>query len=225
MQEPNGTQVLIPVASGLIEIFCTKHVPKDAKIIDYIVDSFNHLSLKQENMSENVQTNDYCLDRLTSSIHYINLLPHVISQPNNYSSFEGSSTCSSLSTEHQLLKLDSAHPKMSPQNPTRVYAASSSRNPRLKRKKYIDHSAHGYAKEGVKISQESGVYKSKNLMTERNRRKRIKDGMFALRSLVPKITKVLRNHIFTILSYIFIIGIMIDSFPFLGLFSLLDLDG
>ncbi|KAK6163981.1 hypothetical protein DH2020_000845 [Rehmannia glutinosa] len=37
---------------------------------------------------------------------------------------------------------------------------------------------------------EKGVFKSKNLMTERNRRKRIKDGMFALRALVPKISKM-----------------------------------
>lgn len=33
---------------------------------------------------------------------------------------------------------------------------------------------------------------SKNLVTERNRRKRIKDSLFTLRSLVPKITKVER---------------------------------
>lgn len=33
-------------------------------------------------------------------------------------------------------------------------------------------------------------YKSKNLVTERNRRTRIKTGLFALRALVPKISKV-----------------------------------
>ena len=37
---------------------------------------------------------------------------------------------------------------------------------------------------------ESSGYQSKNLITERKRRNRIKDGLFTLRALVPKITKV-----------------------------------
>lgn len=55
----------------------------------------------------------------------------------------------------------------------------------------------GYAiseqpKECTKIKQQTGKdqYQSKNLVTERKRRNRIKDGLFALRALVPKISKV-----------------------------------
>lgn len=33
-------------------------------------------------------------------------------------------------------------------------------------------------------------FRSKNLVTERNRRNRMKDGLFTLRALVPKISKV-----------------------------------
>ncbi|KAK6141774.1 hypothetical protein DH2020_024482 [Rehmannia glutinosa] len=203
--EPNGTQVLIPVASGLIELFSTEHVPKDQKIIDYISARFN-VPLKQENMNETARTNlnlneklsdprsnDY-LEKWLPSLHYLNFLPK-ISQPNNYSSYEGSSTCSSLSNEHQLLKIGSDHVfgSMSPQKSSKEYVDSPSSNLRLKRKKYTDSSfTLGNENLSVKIRQkaEKGVFKSKNLMTERNRRKRIKDGMFALRALVPKISKM-----------------------------------
>ncbi|EPS64380.1 hypothetical protein M569_10405 [Genlisea aurea] len=45
--------------------------------------------------------------------------------------------------------------------------------------------------EGRNGSEEKGrTYKSKNLVTERNRRKKIKDRMLALRSLVPNISKM-----------------------------------
>ncbi|KAH6788076.1 hypothetical protein C2S52_007628 [Perilla frutescens var. hirtella] len=35
-KEPNGTQVLIPVTWGLIELFINKHVPRDEESINYI---------------------------------------------------------------------------------------------------------------------------------------------------------------------------------------------
>lgn len=40
---------------------------------------------------------------------------------------------------------------------------------------------------------QKGPYQSKNLVTERKRRNRIKDGLFALRALVPNITKVAKK--------------------------------
>ncbi|PIN06233.1 bHLHZip transcription factor BIGMAX [Handroanthus impetiginosus] len=177
--EPNGTQVLVPVTGGLIELFSTQNVPKDQKIIDYISARFR-VSFKKENMHnlEDQLCDPHSNDYWPTLVHNLNFLPH-LSQPNNYSSFEGSSTCSSLSNEHQILKLDSDH--------------KPSSNPRLKRKKNTDFAlVSGNEKAGVKIRQkaEKGPYKSKNLVTERNRRKRIKDGMFALRALVPKISKM-----------------------------------
>jgi len=45
----------------------------------------------------------------------------------------------------------------------------------------------------VKEPQKEG-YQAKNLVTERNRRNKIKKGLFTLRSLVPKITKVDKLH-------------------------------
>ncbi|KAL0435224.1 UNVERIFIED_CONTAM: Transcription factor ABORTED MICROSPORES [Sesamum radiatum] len=196
--ETSGTQVLIPVACGLIELFSTNHVPRDQKIIDYISARFN-INLKQENTNEKDRSNYNLGDKLCdpdhSSFHYLNFLPQ-IPQPNNYSSFEGSSTCSSLSNEHQLLQIG-PHPmfgSMSPEKSSREYVDSPSSSLRLKRKKYTDVAMAQCNDQtvAVKIRQkaEKGPYKSKNLMTERNRRKRIKDGMFALRALVPKISKM-----------------------------------
>ncbi|KAG8388872.1 hypothetical protein BUALT_Bualt02G0170200 [Buddleja alternifolia] len=195
--EPNGTQVLIPVPCGLIELFSSKHVPKDQKIIDYISAHFI-IPFKQENMSEKAYTNlnlgeqlpdPYANDHRQNCpplLKYFNFPPQM-SQPNTYSSFEGSSTCSSLSNEHQSLKVAS----------DQVFGSVSeekiSNNLRLKRKNYTDLSlAHNDKKVCMKIRQKpgKGPFKSKNLVTERNRRKRIKDGMFALRALVPKITKM-----------------------------------
>ncbi|GFP91173.1 transcription factor bhlh90 [Phtheirospermum japonicum] len=208
--EPNGTQVLIPVASGLIELFSTEHVPKDQKIIDYISARFE-ISPKQENMNlqkpnadfnlkeqlpDPPRSKDY-LENCLPSLHYLNNYLPKIPQPKNYSSFEGSSTCSSLSNEHQLLKIGPDHVfcSISPEKSSKEYIDSPSSNLRLlKRKKYTTDYEFTLGKESVsaRIRQkgEKGIYKSKNLVTERNRRKRIKDGMFALRSIVPKISKM-----------------------------------
>ncbi|KAL8548852.1 hypothetical protein ACS0TY_007933 [Phlomoides rotata] len=173
--ESKGTQVLIPIAWGLIELFAEKEVPRDENMIDYISSQFKVCD-KQENMTNFEQPPQYS----SSCFHIPNWLPSLpISQPNNYSSFEGSSTCSSLSNEHQMLKIGCSDNN----NNNNVLSGISPENSRLKRKKHTDC--------GVKIRQnaEKGPYKSKNLITERKRRKRIKDGILNLRALVPKITK------------------------------------
>ncbi|KAL3625743.1 hypothetical protein CASFOL_030272 [Castilleja foliolosa] len=208
--EQNETQVLIPVACGLIELFSSKHVPKDEKFVDYI-SAGSEIYPKQENMSLQKTNDDYnlkeqlpdpprskdYLENWPPSFHYLNSYLPKIPQPKNYSSFEGSSTCSSLSNDHQLLKIGPGHVfcSISPEESSKEYVDLPSSNLRLlKRKKYTTDCEFMLGKENVsaKIKQkgEKGIYKSKNLVTERNRRKRIKDGMFALRSIVPKISKM-----------------------------------
>ncbi|KAL6522269.1 hypothetical protein OROHE_016822 [Orobanche hederae] len=194
--EPIGTQVLIPVACGLIELFSTEHVPKDQKIIDYI-SARVAVSPKQENMNQKADvdfnlkeqisepcSNDYLENLPPSLFHHLNFLPQ-ISQPNNYSSFEGSSTCSSLSNEHQLANPGSDHVLPEKQNKRSPYNKL-----RLKRKRYTTDCVKENIGVKTRHKAEKGIYKSKNLITERNRRKRIKDGIFALRALVPNISKM-----------------------------------
>ncbi|GER40663.1 basic helix-loop-helix (bHLH) DNA-bindingsuperfamily protein [Striga asiatica] len=149
-----------------------------------------HLSFNLKEEFFNSLPKDYLQNWLPPLHHYTNFPPQV-PKLSNYSSFEGSPTSSSLSNEHQLVKVGPAHklPDMVHEKASNEYMDLPRSNLRLKRKKCTTVVKEN---ECVEIMQkgEKGVYKSKNLMTERNRRKRIKDGMFALRALVPKISKM-----------------------------------
>ncbi|KAH6800463.1 hypothetical protein C2S52_000927 [Perilla frutescens var. hirtella] len=98
-----------------------------------------------------------------------------------------------LSNDHQLLQ-HRVLSGMPLEKSCKDYVDSPTRNLRLRRNNNADFAliTNGNEKLGTKTRQktEKGPFKSKNLMSERNRRKRIKDGELALRALVPKITKI-----------------------------------
>ncbi|PQM41748.1 bHLH transcription factor [Prunus yedoensis var. nudiflora] len=162
-----GTRVLIPVLSDLIELFSTKNV--SASLNEFHVDP-----LPEE-----------CPEKLLPSLNLANFIPRPqvfpssVSRTSSCPILEGSSSGSNPSSEHPLL---------------------SSRSRKSKRGDNLLQQQAGLAcgsgsvveKHKAKVTRKtgSGQYQSKNLFAERNRRSRIKDGHFALRALVPKISKM-----------------------------------
>ncbi|KAK9052744.1 hypothetical protein SSX86_029374 [Deinandra increscens subsp. villosa] len=143
-EDATGTQVLIPVNGGMIELYISKQVTRDQQMIDTLMEKFNIFSKHIEQMKT-----------------------------------EGSPNCSNPWSENSsLVSAGSTHvsPTQSIDKPTNLLGYAISEQP----------------KEHTKSMQKIGKYhyQSKNLVIERKRRDRIREGLFALRASVPKISKV-----------------------------------
>ncbi|KAK1438209.1 hypothetical protein QVD17_04015 [Tagetes erecta] len=136
-----GTQVLIPVNGGMIELYVSKHVIRDQEMIEALMTQFNIFSQHIEQLKT-----------------------------------EGSPNSSNPSS---LVTGGSTHvsPTQSIDTQINLLGHAISEEPKITHKTGKDQ------------------YQSKNLVTERKRRNRIKDGLFALRALVPKISKMDRASI------------------------------
>ncbi|KAK1376559.1 Transcription factor bHLH90 [Heracleum sosnowskyi] len=206
--ETGGTGVLIPVAGGLIELFSTQNVPNDQKLVELITAYYN-VSVKQEIMSAHSHDdkslleklhkhpfvvehlNDQChlnsMSRLQSLVTYSHASPYGV---------EGSSAGSTPSNEYLLLQSGSSHvsPNLSPiksiRNSTKSWKRKFDEDMSKEVVRMANHATD--KKDKVKGKQKTGKeqYHSKNLITERNRRVRIKEGLFTLRALVPNISKM-----------------------------------
>jgi len=180
-------------------------------IIEFIT-AHGCVSLKQEAISAQSYTNLNIIEHLPLREQYSHWsLPHMSAtltpsihhpatkQCTSHPSIEGPPSGSNPSIEEPsfdskflgLIPDESA--KMSPIPKTKMpkYNKTSGKQQRG----FSSHCSDG--EEGksklVKEPQKEG-YQAKNLVTERNRRNKIKKGLFTLRSLVPKITKVDKLH-------------------------------
>lgn len=123
----------------------------------------------------------------------------VVTELDRYPSFEGSSVGSKLLSEVPSFDLNycsvTRNEPMKPSIFQSVGSDGSSHYHKLMLKEHTDlvlgcdnKVATCSKRANQKRSREN--FQAKNLVTERNRRNRIKDGLLTLRSLVPKITKV-----------------------------------
>lgn len=181
-------------------------VPRDEQIIDFIMAQcisvgqearFGHNLTTKYSVGESPHCPIYddCLNDHHPSVKF----PVTLFKSNSYPSIEGSSTGSSPPND-----LGSAHP-----SPEKSSARHHHHHP-LKRSRTLDERTKQEAnicfagvmgcesaeynenEDGSKAKQriEKESYHSKNLITERNRRNRIRNGLFALRAIVPNISKV-----------------------------------
>ncbi|XP_061990762.1 transcription factor bHLH90 [Rosa rugosa] len=211
-----GTRVLIPVLlTGLIELFTTKNMPENQKMLDFLMESFN-VALKKEVMTRHSCANvnlkasatldelhiDPMLERsLQNWFHSPNLpklspRPQVVTsrtQSTSCPSREGSSSGSNPATEHPPFNLSSAqgppHGCVKPSEKSSHFRKPKCCDNLLKQQVVEKDNARGVRRTG------SEHFRSKNLNAERKRRTRIKEGELALRALVPKITKMDRASI------------------------------
>ncbi|KAI3733502.1 hypothetical protein L6452_12945 [Arctium lappa] len=152
--DSTGTQLVVPVDGGLIELFRSKYVPADQKMIETLMAQLGILAdYGFHEKDSKTRLNPYPYHHIVPKLELLFPVPKPIS-------------------------IDSAH---------------------VSQNRFIDESKNpsGYGNSGDGKEIKKGKHKigkeqfqSKNLITERNRRKRMKDGLYTLRALVPRISKM-----------------------------------
>ncbi|KAL9240947.1 hypothetical protein vseg_015112 [Gypsophila vaccaria] len=178
-EELQETRVLIPVFGGLVELFSTDFISEDDSIIQFVQSQYN--SSETETMSNSTITFDdgpylnplleKTLDSCLSSLANVHISPTTQTLISINQTL-GESTTTGGSSTGSFPSVERPSPDSTPRSVSQVMPFT--------------------VKKGDNGSQKAGKkhYTSKNLYTERNRRKRNGDGLLTLRSVVPKITKM-----------------------------------
>lgn len=208
-----GTKILVPMAIGVVEVFVAKQIPEDQDMIDCITSECSilleqHTIALQSNMDTNLLIDNSSFPnefRVSRSIFRNNTnLPHDINVervrldlPINYfqpldHALDDMSEAAKASNEAGYFKFSAVNDEIVMKN--EVMKNEGGRGSESASDCSEDEDLHGG--KGNRRSRGSDKEpQSKNLHAERNRRKKLNDRLYALRALVPNISKLDRAAI------------------------------